>query len=185
VSTGAALVVAVDCSTTAAKAVIHDEVGRVVAQAVRPLRTLQPRPAWHEQDAEQWWVATQGAVADAVASLADPGSVGALCLTHQRESFVCLDGAGQPLRPAILWLDGRAHEQIAQFGSSRVHALSGKPPDTTPAIYKLAWLAMTRRAALAQGPPLRGGSRIARSRLTGSSSPPPSSSGSSSRCRSY
>jgi len=148
VSTGAALVVAVDCSTTAAKAVIHDEVGRVVAQAVRPLRTLQPRPAWHEQDAEQWWVATQGAVADAVASLADPGSVGALCLTHQRESFVCLDGAGQPLRPAILWLDGRAHEQIAQFGSSRVHALSGKPPDTTPAIYKLAWLARHEPAVL-------------------------------------
>ncbi len=147
-STGAALVVAVDCSTTAAKAVIHDEVGRVVAQAVRPLRTLQPRPAWHEQDAEQWWVATQGAVADAVASLADPGSVGALCLTHQRESFVCLDGAGQPLRPAILWLDGRAHEQIAQFGSSRVHALSGKPPDTTPAIYKLAWLARHEPAVL-------------------------------------
>ena len=147
-STGPALVVAVDCSTTAAKAVIHDEAGRVVAQAVRPLRTLQPRPAWHEQDAEQWWVATQGAVAEAVAALADPGLVHALCLTHQRESFVCLDGAGRPLRPAILWLDGRAHEQIAQFGSSRVHELSGKPPDTTPAIYKLAWLARHEPAVL-------------------------------------
>jgi len=148
VSTGAALVIAVDCSTTAAKAVIHDEAGRAVAQAARPLRTLQPRPAWHEQDAEQWWVATQGAIAEAVAALADPGRVHALCLTHQRESFVCMDGAGRPLRPAILWLDGRAYEEIAELGSSRVHELSGKPPDTTPAIYKLAWLARHEPAVL-------------------------------------
>jgi xylulokinase len=148
VSTGAALVLAVDCSTTAAKAVIHDEASRAVAQAARPLRTLQPRPAWHEQDAEQWWVATQGAIAEAVASLADPGRVHALCVTHQRESFVCVDGAGRPLRPAILWLDGRAYEEIAELGSSRVHELSGKPPDTTPAIYKLAWLARHEPAVL-------------------------------------
>ena len=147
-TTGAGLVIAVDCSTTAAKAVVHDEAGHVVAQAARPLRTLQPRPAWHEQDAEQWWVATHGAIAEAVAALCDPGRVRALCITHQRESFVCLDGSGRPLRPAILWLDGRAHEEIAELGSTRVHELSGKPPDTTPAIYKLAWLARHEPAVL-------------------------------------
>jgi xylulokinase len=140
VSTGAALVIAVDCSTTAAKAVIYDRDGRVVARATRPLATLQPRPTWHEQDADQWWVATRESVAEAVAALPDPGLVEALCLTHQRESFVCLDGDGRPLRPAILWLDGRAHQEIAELGSPRVHELSGKPADTTPALYKLAWL---------------------------------------------
>jgi xylulokinase len=138
---GTALVVAVDCSTTAAKAVVHDEAGLVVAQASFPLRTVQPRPAWHEQDAEHWWLATKGAIAEAVSAIRDPGQVRALCITHQRESFVCLDGAGEPLRPAILWLDARADQEIASLGSSRVHQLSGKPPDTTPAIYKLAWLA--------------------------------------------
>ena len=147
-SAPAGLVVAVDCSTTAAKAVIHDEAGRVVAAAARPLRTLQPRPTFHEQDAEQWWTATVGAVHEAVAALDDPGRVRAMCLTHQRETFVCVDGAGRPLRPAILWLDGRAHDEIAELGSSRVHELSGKPPDTTPALYKLAWLARHEPAAL-------------------------------------
>jgi len=142
------LVIAVDCSTTAAKAVIQDATGRIVAQAARPLRTLQPRPAWHEQDAEQWWDATRDAIAAAVTALPEPGRVRALCLTHQRESFVCLDGRGRPLRPAILWLDGRAHEEIADLGSSRVHELSGKPPDTTPAVYKLAWLTRHEPAVL-------------------------------------
>ena len=147
-SGGDALVIAVDCSTTAAKAVIYDEAGQAVAQATQTLSTLQPRPAWHEQDAEQWWTATQGAIAEAVGALVDPGRVRALCITHQRESFVCLDSGGRALRPAILWLDGRAHEEIAELGSTRVHELSGKPPDTTPAIYKLAWLARHEPAVL-------------------------------------
>lgn len=133
------LVVAVDCSTTAAKAVVHDVDGPV-AHAARPLRTERPHPAWHEQDADTWWAATRDAVADVVGQV-DPAAVRAICLTHQRESFVCTDDAGHPVRPAVLWLDGRAHTEIAELGSARVHALSGKPPDTTPAIYKLAWLA--------------------------------------------
>ncbi|WP_407342855.1 FGGY-family carbohydrate kinase [Pengzhenrongella phosphoraccumulans] len=144
----AGFVLAVDCSTTAAKAVIHDAAGVVVAQASSPLATAQPRPAWHEQDAEAWWVATRIAVGQAVAMLPDPGLIRAMCLTHQRESFVCLGADGRPLRPAILWLDGRAHEEIAALGTARVHELSGKPPDTTPAIYKLAWLARHEPAVL-------------------------------------
>lgn len=142
------LVVAVDCSTTAAKAVVHDG-DAVVAQASRPLTTASPRASWHEQDAEDWWRATRDAVADAVGQLGpDAARVAALAVTHQRESFVCLDGAGRPLRPAILWLDARAHAEIAELGSPRVHELSGKPPDTTPAIYKLAWLARHEPAVL-------------------------------------
>lgn len=143
------LVLAVDCSTTAAKALVQDASGRVVAQGRSPLTTTQPRPSWHEQDAREWWHATRSAVRDALAQLPEPGRVGAVCLTHQRESFVCLDAAGDPLRPAVLWLDGRAHAEIAEHGSTAVHALSGKPPDTTPALYKLAWLARHEPAVLA------------------------------------
>src|SRR5450756_2027771 len=133
------LVVAVDLSTTAAKAVVQDAAGTVLAQATSPITTRQPHPTWHEQDAQEWWTATRDAISAAVSLAGEP--VRALCLTHQRETFVCCDYAGLPLRPAILWLDGRAHEEIAELGSRHVHELSGKPPDTTPAIYKLAWLA--------------------------------------------
>lgn len=135
------LVVAVDCSTTAAKAVAVDAAGTVVAAAARPLATATPAVGFHEQDATAWYSATVGAVAETVAALDDPARVGALCLTHQRESFVLLDRAGAPLRPAILWVDSRARAEIAELGTPAVHATSGKPPDTTPALYKLAWLA--------------------------------------------
>lgn len=134
------LVLAIDCSTTAVKAVVHDRSGPVLRVA-HPLTTHQPAPGWHEQDAEQWWTTTVEAVSEALAGLPDPSRVRAMCVTHQRETFVCLDGAGRPLRPAILWLDGRASTEIRELGTARVHELSGKPPDTTPALYKLAWLA--------------------------------------------
>jgi xylulokinase len=134
------LYLTVDCSTTAAKAVVFDGTGRAVASARSPIAMSRPHPGWHEQHAEQWWDASRAAMAEAVGQLERPERVVAVCFTHQRESFVCLDADDRPLRPAVLWVDTRASREIAELGSRRVAELSGKPPDVTPALYKLAWL---------------------------------------------
>jgi xylulokinase len=144
----AELYLAVDCSTTAAKAVLFDPDGAVEAAATSPLALSRPGPTRYEQDARDWWTATRAAISEVTAQV-DAARIRALCLTHQRESFVCLDADGVPLRPAILWADGRAGPQIARLGNRRVHDLSGKPPDVTPALYKLAWLAEHEPAVLA------------------------------------
>ena len=142
---GSTLVLAVDCSTTAAKAVVLDGDGRVLASAAQRLDLSTPGPGRHEQDARQWWQATRTAIRTAMGALTSGGvpadRLVAMSLTHQRESFVCLDADDVPLRPAILWLDSRAAEQIATLGSDRVREVSGKPPDVTPSLYKLAWVA--------------------------------------------
>jgi xylulokinase len=134
------LVIAVDCSTTAAKAIVVDRTGRVVGAGSHALDTASPAPHWFEQNAPDWWNATDHAVRQALTQVGDPTSVAAICVTHQRESFVCLDAAGQPLRPAILWMDGRAHAEARHYGTERVESLSGKPADITPGLYKLLWL---------------------------------------------
>ena len=135
-------VVAVDCSTTGAKALVVDARGTTVSQGRAPLATATPRPGWHEQRAGAWWEATREAVRQALTAGGQRvrDSVEAICLTHQRESFACLGADGAPLRPALLWLDGRARTQIAALGTARVEEVSGKPADITPALYKLAWL---------------------------------------------
>ncbi|HET6499379.1 MAG TPA: FGGY family carbohydrate kinase [Amycolatopsis sp.] len=132
-------VVGIDCSTTSAKAVVFDEAGACVAQGRAGLDTAMPRPGRHEQDPRRWWSATEQALRQAIAAVG-PDRVAAIGVTHQRETFACLDRDGTALRPAILWLDGRAGEQAAAAGTERVHRLSGKPPDITPALYKLMWL---------------------------------------------
>jgi xylulokinase len=134
------LVVAIDASTTACKVLAFDHDGEVVATARTPISKASPRPGWQEQDPETWWRGTCDALRWLTKEIA-VGDVAALGITHQRETFACFDRDDRPLRPAILWLDTRATDQVRRLGSAEVHRLSGKPPSTTPSLYKLAWLA--------------------------------------------
>ena len=70
----------------------------------------------------------------------DVSPVGALCVTHQRETFVCLDGMGRPLRPAMFWMYSRAVGEVDRYGTAEVHRTTGKPPNPTPLWYRLPWL---------------------------------------------
>jgi xylulokinase len=146
------LVVAIDASTTACKALAFDPDGLPVAEARSPLARISPGPGWQEQDPEAWWLATSQALTQLMAHVA-ADDVAALGITHQRETFACFDEEDRPLRPAILWLDTRASDQVKRLGSAEVHRISGKPPSTTPSLYKLAWLAdhepeLLRRTAI-------------------------------------
>ncbi|MDA8103498.1 MAG: FGGY-family carbohydrate kinase [Nitrospiraceae bacterium] len=141
--------IGVDCSTTAAKAVVWTFDGIPVSQHKVSIPLSQPRPNWVEQNAEDWWSATASAIQRA-AQTVDTSRLAALSITHQRETFVCLDGAGQPLRPAMLWMDSRAITEVEKYGSDEVHRITGKPPNPTPAWYKLVWLAHHEREILAR-----------------------------------
>jgi xylulokinase len=134
------LVLAVDCSTTAAKAIIVDAKGTLVGAGTHVLETHSPAPHWFEQHAPDWWIATDSAIQQALNDIEDRSALAAICITHQRESFVCLDTNEQPIRPAILWMDGRAEAEVRRYGTERVELLSGKPADITPGLYKLLWL---------------------------------------------
>jgi xylulokinase len=70
----------------------------------------------------------------------DAARAAGLAVTHQRETFVCLDADGEAIRPPMLWLDTRAGDEIASHGSDSVHQTTGKPPNTATSWYKLLWL---------------------------------------------
>ncbi len=137
------LVIGVDSSTTACKAIAWDRTGRAVAEGRATYPLLQPKPNWYEQDAEAWW----GGLCVALRALLDQieaAQIDALCITHQRESFVPVDEEGRPLRNAILWLDERSRPQVAfleqRIGRERFHRITGKPLTTNPSVTKIAWL---------------------------------------------
>ena len=149
------LVLGIDCSTTASKAVAWDASGNAIAEGRVSIDLLSPRPGWGEQDARDWWTATAGAIRQITAAV-DPSRIAALCITHQRESFVPVDADGVPMRNGILWLDERSRAQLEtldrQFGHAEIHSLTGRPPSLTQALPKLLWLQehepdVVRRAA--------------------------------------
>ncbi len=132
-------VIGVDSSTTATKAVVWDREGRAVTEGRQEFELSIPHPGWHEQDAEEWWRSTAAALRKAARGV-NASEIEAIGLTHQRETFACLDDNDTPLRPAMLWLDSRAVKEVEEHGNEELHRITGKPPDTTPALYKLLWL---------------------------------------------
>ncbi|WP_437602534.1 FGGY-family carbohydrate kinase [Sorangium sp. So ce590] len=150
------LVLGIDLSTTAAKAAVFDAGGRLQAAGRAPLSLERPAPDRFEQDPRAWWGALCAALAEVTAAV-DPGRIAGLAIAHQRETFACLGPDGEPLRPAMLWLDGRARGHLGslvrRIGEGRLRALSGKAADFGPALPKIAWLAkeepeIHRRTAL-------------------------------------
>ena len=133
------LVIGVDCSTTASKAVAWDQAGKAIATSRRTYELDHVRSGWVEQHAPDWWSSTSAAIADAVSKVGGD-RIAAIAITHQRETFVCLDADAQPVRPAMTWMDIRATAEVEEFGSDEVHRITGKPPNPTPAWYKLLWL---------------------------------------------
>ncbi len=136
------LVIAIDSSTTATKAIIVDAQGRVLATGKRDIKLSNPRTSFYEHDPLSWWTTTNEAIGEAISLLtpAEKGRIAAMAITPPRETFAPFDADGNPLRQGIIWMDGRAADQIQRYGSPEIHALSGKPADITPALYKMAWV---------------------------------------------
>jgi xylulokinase len=142
-----------DIGTSAVKAVVVDERQEILGEASVPLRTSRPQPLWSEQDPEDWWGAVEGAVAalraDAPTTLARVGGIG---LSGQMHGLVLLDEKDEPIRPAILWNDGRAHAEAEEL-ARRFPALSERvgvlPMPGFPAP-KTMWLARHEPSALAR-----------------------------------
>jgi glycerol kinase len=99
------LILAIDQSTSATKAVLFDEQAAVVDRAARDHAQHCPAPGRVEHDADEIWANVQAVSATLASRHSD---IAAVSLANQRETFVVFDRAtGQPLRRAIVWQDRR------------------------------------------------------------------------------
>jgi xylulokinase len=134
-------VLGLDCGTQSVKAGIWTLQGEPVCRGASPLSVSSPRPGWAEQDPRRWWTSACEAIQRACAG-ADPSRIAAVGVAWQRESFVLTGTDGEPLRPAILWLDIRAHQEVASRAAEGdlLHAETGKPLDVTVTLPRMDWL---------------------------------------------
>ena len=130
--------VGLDVGTTGVKALAISADGEVHGSAEEHYGLSSPQPGWSEQDPEDWWAASQAALArlDVEAT--------ALGLSGQMHGLVCLDDHGDVLRPAILWNDQRTAAECAEIeervGLERLIALTGNRALTGFTAPKILWL---------------------------------------------
>ncbi|WP_337880778.1 xylulokinase [Rheinheimera sp.] len=131
----------IDLGTSGIKVIVLNEQGKVTDSASAELQVSRPQPLWSEQNPEHWWLALQKCL-DELATKQCLADVKAIGLAGQMHGATLLDPEGQPIRPAILWNDGRSFTQCQQMENeiSQLHALTGNlamPGFTAP---KLLWL---------------------------------------------
>jgi xylulokinase len=116
VRSGADAYIGLDIGTSSVKALLIDDTQAVVAESTAPLVVSRPHPLWSEQAPDDWWDATQAAIAELRELAPDAWrGVRGIGLSGQMHGATLLDAVDRPLRPAILWNDGRSFAECAEL----------------------------------------------------------------------
>ncbi len=104
---------AIDLGTESARASVFDLDGRCVSTQAIGYQTDFPQPGWAEQDSRDWRSAM---IAASRLAIDDSGirRVAGICVATTASSVVFLDENNHPLRPALLWMDTRAHREALE-----------------------------------------------------------------------
>lgn len=100
---------AIDHGTQSVRALIFDLRGNLLAKSQVPIEPYySAEPGWAEQDPKVFW----NALCEACQKLwvmpgVNKSAIAGVALTTQRSTIINVDAHGQPLRPAIVWLDQR------------------------------------------------------------------------------
>ncbi len=112
---------ALDQGSTNSKAVLVDRKGRIVRQAIVPLKTGRPRPGWVEHDPRAILASQFSSVNHIIKSISKSKTgISGLGVSGQRSTLILWDkDTGRPLTPAISWQDLRAVELTRQWADHR------------------------------------------------------------------
>ncbi|MBC8219713.1 MAG: carbohydrate kinase [Proteobacteria bacterium] len=114
----------VDGGTEGLRAGIFDVLGTPLAYASTSYPTQFPAPSWAEQDPNDWWDALGKSVRKAISdSEISVDQIAAMAVDTTCCSVVALDDSGNPVRPALIWMDVRSAEQAEQMVATVDNAL--------------------------------------------------------------
>jgi xylulokinase len=139
------LVVGCDVGSQGTNSVLYDADGTLVASAYEAYDVSFPHPAWAEQDPRLWVAAVVATVRRLVAEApGGPGAVWGISFGSQLDGMVACDGDGEPVRPAMIWMDRRAEAQAAEVaervGREEFYRLVGANLDSSHAAFKALWI---------------------------------------------
>lgn len=150
------MILALDQSTSATKAVLFDTRGKVLDKASRNHRQIYPQPSWVEHDTEEIWKNVLAVIGEiAKRNRAKLNKLSALSITNQRETVLVFDRqTGKPLHHALVWQDRRG-DAICTHLTKQGHGPSvlkktGLKIDTYFSASKLRWIVENNPAIAAK-----------------------------------
>lgn len=106
--------VGIDPGTSGVKCLVMDETGRVIKSVTREYPLYTPRPAWSEQDPDDWWNGTKDALRELTEGV-EKSRIAAVGFSGQMHGLVPLDETCKVIRRAILWNDQRTDEECREI----------------------------------------------------------------------
>lgn len=136
--------IGIDIGTSSIKSVLVDGDDRIIASESAPQSVSRPRDGWSEQNADDWWdgvTATIDALARKHPVLVS--AVEGIGLSGQQHGATVIDDAGRPVRPCILWNDGRATVECEEIERDipDSRAITGNMAMAAYTAPKIMWLA--------------------------------------------
>lgn len=133
----------IDIGTTSIKAAVFNSKGeRLALKSVDYTLDTDAVTGFIEFDAKKYVEMCKNVISELTAEC---GKIHALSIDTQGETLILTDESGEPLYPAIVWLDNRATDEAeaikARFGNKLVYEVTGQPEITAgwPAS-KLLWM---------------------------------------------
>jgi xylulokinase len=139
------VIISHDLGTTGDKATLVDADGAVVASTTAGYPVDFGSGGKAEQDAEAWWEAVCTATRRLLEQVpAAAAQVAGVSFSGQMMGAVLVDGAGDPVRPAIIWADTRSTAQtdqlIERIGMDAGYRITGHRLNPTYSLTKVMWV---------------------------------------------
>jgi xylulokinase len=142
-------VIGCDVGSQGTKAILLSTTGQFAGEAYEGYSIDYPHPLWAEQPVERWLDALTLAIRRLLSESGVPGkSIRALSLATQVDGVIPIGSTGQPLHPAIIWMDRRASAQCERvrqdLDEEQIFRLTGLNLDASHVAPKIRWLADER-----------------------------------------
>jgi len=137
-------VLGIDAGTESIRAAVFDVTGKCIGFGISENRTIHRFPGWAEQDPKEWEKSLVEAIRKALDdSSVDPKLIRGVCVDGTSCTVVFIDEKGEPVRPAIMWMDVRAYkeaDEISRTGHSalKYSGFSNVSPEWFPC--KVLWV---------------------------------------------
>ncbi|MCI0430148.1 MAG: hypothetical protein L0210_06350, partial [Rhodospirillales bacterium] len=135
------MIVGIDIGTQSLKAAVTDRALKVVGEASVSYRPSFPAPGRAEQDPSLWEKALGPAIKSALEEAGvSARQVVAVGLCGQLDGCVAVDRQGRALGPCLIWMDRRAHGEVADLPAELIRSRCGVVRDASHMAAKIRWL---------------------------------------------